>query len=141
MPVITIESNDGLLAKMIPQSEWKEGSHFFSEAHDYLQVGTWRYSAGKTLGPHIHNEVQRTIHHTSEVIFVYNGSIMASVYDGQKQLVKQVVLKEGDTLILLKGGHGYEILEDDTRVLEIKNGPYPGPELDRRLINEESNGL
>ena len=25
---------------------------------------------------------------------------------------------------MLSGGHGYEVLEDDTKVLEIKNGPY-----------------
>jgi len=39
-----------------------------------------------------------------------------------------------ETLILLKGGHGYEILEDGTRVLEVKNGPYPGAEVDRRRL-------
>ena len=37
-------------------------------------------------------------------------------------------------MICLEGGHGYEILEDNTRVLEIKNGPYPGPEKDRRRL-------
>lgn len=134
MPVISIESHEGLLAKMIPQSEWKAGAHFYSETQDYLQVGTWDYSEGKRLGPHIHNEVCRVIDRTAEVIFVYRGSIKAGIFDSHKQLVKELVLKEGDTLILLQGGHGYEILEEDTRVLEIKNGPYPGPDLDRRVF-------
>ena len=40
----------------------------------------------------------------------------------------------GDVIILLRGGHGYDILDDDTEVLEIKNGPYVGSDLDRRRI-------
>jgi hypothetical protein len=41
---------------------------------------------------------------------------------------------QGDVLALFNGGHGYEVLEDNTRVLEVKNGPYLGPEVDRRKI-------
>ena len=41
---------------------------------------------------------------------------------------------EGDVVILLRGGHGYDIIEDGTQVLEIKNGPYLGAEVDRRRI-------
>jgi hypothetical protein len=43
-----------------------------------------------------------------------------------------MIVDEGDILILLQGGHGYEILEDGTQVLEVKNGPYIGADLDRR---------
>jgi len=46
--------------------------------------------------------------------------------------VEELTVKQGDTLILLNSGHGYEILEDGTQVLEIKNGPYLGAERDRR---------
>jgi len=40
----------------------------------------------------------------------------------------------GDVVILLRGGHGYDIIEDGTQVLEVKNGPYLGAEADRRRI-------
>ncbi|MGE5389739.1 MAG: hypothetical protein ACM3PE_01620 [Deltaproteobacteria bacterium] len=140
MPVKTITSRDGVLARLIPGAEWQEGSNFFSEDHEYLQVGTWNYPAGKTLGPHIHNGVYRTINYTCEALFVFSGSVQASIYDCQERLIEQVVLKKGDILILLQGGHGYEILEDHTRVLEIKNGPYGGADVDRRMIlkNDQS---
>jgi len=134
MLVKIIQSTEGILAKMIPMSEWKEGSSFFSDEGDYIQVGTWNYTAGKTLGPHIHNEVSRQIFHTCEVLFICHGSIKASIYDSQERLAEQLILCAGDTLILLAGGHGYEILEDGTRVLEIKNGPYLGADIDRRII-------
>jgi len=134
MSIKTIDSSEGILAKMIPASEWAEGSQFYSEDRDALQVGTWDYAAGKKLGPHIHNEVARSIHQTGEVIFIYYGSIKASIYDSQERLVEELELHQGDILILLAGGHGYEILEDGTRVIEIKNGPYLGAEIDRRII-------
>jgi len=38
--------------------------------------------------------------------------------------LKSIFVGEGDIIILLRGAHGYEILEDGTQVLEIKNGPY-----------------
>ena len=46
--------------------------------------------------------------------------------------VAELEVKGGDVIILLRGGHGYDILEDGTQVLEIKNGPYVGPDKDRR---------
>jgi hypothetical protein len=43
-------------------------------------------------------------------------------------------LERGDTIILLNGGHGYEILSDNTKVLEVKNGPYVGADKDRERL-------
>lgn len=48
--------------------------------------------------------------------------------------IDSFVVKAGDILILLECGHGYKILEDNTKVLEIKNGPYLGADVDRRRI-------
>jgi len=48
--------------------------------------------------------------------------------------VAELVIGTGDVAILLRGGHGYEILEDGTEVLEVKNGPYVGADRDRRRL-------
>lgn len=133
MPIETVNSLGKVLARMIPHNEWHEGLTFYSNDQDSLQVGTWHYAAGKTLGPHTHNEVKREISRTCEVLFVFSGRVKAIIYDHGIQ-VKELLLTRGDTLILLEGGHGYEVLEDGTKVLEIKNGPYLGPDIDRRLI-------
>ena len=37
---------------------------------------------------------------------------------------------------MLRGAHGYDILENGTQVLEVKNGPYVGAELDRKRIEQ-----
>ena len=56
------------------------------------------------------------------------------IYSEEDAFVDSVELSCGDILILFFGGHGYEILENGTQVLEVKNGPYVGAEKDRKRI-------
>ena len=118
--------------KFCAAEDIKDGLNFFSYENDYLQIGGWRYSNGKVLQEHNHNQVKRSIDRTQEFIFVVSGSVEARIYDEEDNLLKKFVLKKNDGLILFAGGHGYTILSDDTLVLELKNGPYPGPDKDRR---------
>ena len=55
-----------------------------------------------------------------------------NIYDKENNLVEEVTAYTDDILIMLAGGHGYKILEDGTKALEIKNGPYLGPDIDRK---------
>lgn len=132
---MTVIEKDGLvLARLIPAGEWKNGLSFYSDEQDYIQVGTWCYARGQELPAHVHNEVTRTVLRTQEVIYVRKGKIEARIYDLAGNLFITLIVEEGDTLILLNSGHGYTILEDGTEVLEIKNGPYAGPAIDRTRI-------
>jgi hypothetical protein len=124
--------NNEIIAKHIPSDSWAEGLGFYSHNDEFIQVGTWKYNKGKSLLKHIHNEVNRIVIRTQEVLFVKRGSLKANIYSLDEELVAELIINEGDTLILLNCGHGYEILEDETQVLEIKNGPYPGADIDRR---------
>ncbi len=135
MSVVEIKEGDVVLARHIPASAaWNEGLSFFSQDNEYIQVGVWGYSAGKELKAHIHNEVTREVLWTQEVIFVRTGKIRANIYDTSETKVAELMVGAGDIIILLRGGHGYDIIEDGTQVLEVKNGPYVGPDLDRRRL-------
>jgi hypothetical protein len=72
-------------------------------------------------------------------LIVSRGSIHADIYGYSENLVAEFTIAEGDILICLAGGHGYQILEENTLVFEIKNGPYPGPEVDRVRIQTKCN--
>ena len=131
--IVEIKEGNLVLARHIPASAaWKDGLNFFSQDEDFIQVGVWGYGAGKELKAHIHNEVKREVLWTQEVLFVRFGKLRANIFDTSKTKVAELEVNVGDVIILLRGGHGYDILEDGTQVLEIKNGPYVGPELDRR---------
>lgn len=126
---------DVILARHIPEEEaWKDGLNFFSQDQEYVQVGSWGYDTGTALKPHVHNHLPREIEVTQEVLYVRKGRILARIFDLQDQPAATFEAGEGDVVILLRGGHGYDIIEDGTQVLEVKNGPYLGAEADRRRI-------
>src|SRR5699024_7184525 len=113
----------------------KPGLNFFSDDADFIQVGVWgHYEKGKELKAHIHNTVERTANRTCEALYVITGALEAVIYDMDEVPVEKLEVKQGEILVLLESGHGYFIKEDDTTVLEIKNGPYLGAESDRRRI-------
>jgi len=135
MGIVEIKEGDIVLARYIPATTaWAEGLRFFSQDGDFIQVGVWGYGAGKELKAHIHNEVSREVLWTQEVLFVRSGKLRARIYNSEEDLIEQLEVSTGDIIILLRGGHGYDILEDGTQVLEIKNGPYIGVDLDRRRL-------
>ena len=41
----------------------------------------------------------------------------------KKKYLKSKILKKGDVILLINGGHGFEMLEK-TEMIEIKQGPY-----------------
>lgn len=135
MAITEITEGALVLARHIPAADaWGDGLKFFSPDGDYQQVGTWGYGAGKTLQAHSHNEVTRNVLWTQEVLYIRAGRVLAEVYDTADQKVAELEAGAGDLLVLLRGGHGYRILEDGTQVLEIKNGPYVGADADRRRL-------
>ena len=135
MAVTEIKQGELVLARHIPDSvAWSGGLQFFSPECDYQQVGTWGYEQGKTLLAHSHNEVSREVLWTQEVLYIRAGRVRAEIYDTDDHKVAELEAGAGDILVLLRGGHGYQILQDGTQVLEIKNGPYVGANADRRRL-------
>lgn len=129
--ILRIEDESGQLLAYKVSRDTPEGLQAYSEDGDYVQVLSWHYAAGRLLQNHIHREVPRTATLTQEAVVVISGRVRADVFDEQRRLAAQVVVKPGECMVLLRGGHGYEILEDDTQVFEIKNGPFLGVEADK----------
>jgi hypothetical protein len=73
----------------------------------------------------MHLEIERNIVGTAEVLVVEKGRCEVDVYDSRRSVVATRELQAGDILIAVGGGHGFRLLED-TILLEIKQGPYPG---------------
>jgi cupin fold WbuC family metalloprotein len=115
-------------------SEWKEGLDFLTPNETFIQVGTWCYPSGKVLKAHRHIVNERTAARTQETVIVLNGSMRIDFYDDDNNVFHQETVKTGDICVILSIGHGYEILEDNTRIVEVKNGPFTSVEKDKELI-------
>jgi hypothetical protein len=118
------------------KDEWKEGLDFLTPNEYFIQAGTWWYQKGKDLRAHEHIVNERTAVKTQEVIVIISGKVRVDLYDGNKKIYHQEVLVAGDMGIILKGGHGYHILEDNTKVIEVKNGPFISVEKDKVFMDK-----
>ena len=119
-----------ILARHITPEDIKPGLLSFTNDDEFIQVVSWgHYEKGKYLQDHWHNEFEREARRTYEVVYVVKGAIEARLFDLDP--VETLTVNQGEMLILLESAHGYTILEEDTTVLEIKNGPFMGVEKDK----------
>lgn len=121
----TIELNGMVLAYIARSAPLPEQTTFVTPDDCNLQVGHVVYPAGGEITRHMHLPVERHIVGTTEVLMVESGRCEVDVFGPEKQLVTTCELGVGDMLIAVGGGHGFRLLED-TVLLEIKQGPYPG---------------
>lgn len=68
---------------------------------------------------------------TQEMVYVKSGSMKAVIFDYDLNHIEDVILKTGDLAIMAYGAHGYEILENNTKIIEAKNGPFISVEVDK----------
>jgi len=121
------------IAIIIKSQHKHEGLEFITDAQNSLQVAYMQRKKGEIIKSHIHNKVVRTIEETQEVLIVKRGLIRVELFSGNGERVAVRTLSEGDTIILLSGGHGFYVIED-AEMLEVKQGPYVG-NMDKVLLN------
>lgn len=125
------DSKGNLLCIIYKNEDWVEGLNFITDNSLFIQVGSWWYQNGKKLAKHKHNLVTREANITQEMVYVKSGSMLATIYDNNMNFIEEIILNEGDLAIMAYGGHGYKILQDNTKIIEAKNGPFLSVEIDK----------
>ena len=121
-----------LLAQIIRKGYGDKGVNFITLADEPLQVGILVHPMGKRLAAHVHKKAKKVIREVQEVLYILHGSVRIDFYSEEQKLVESKTLNSGDTIILLRGGHGLSILED-SKIMEVKQGPYRGVEEDKSV--------
>nr|WP_258560849.1 hypothetical protein [Cylindrospermopsis raciborskii] len=88
---------------------------------------------GKIIQPHVHNPVPREVIYTQEVLFIKRGKLRVDFYNDQQEYLESRVLQTGDVILLITGGHGFEVLEE-IEMIEVKQGPYVGDKDKTRFV-------
>lgn len=122
----SITAPDGTLLAIIVRHDYvKDGITFFTPDDFSQQLAYMKHPAGKNIEPHVHNQVERTVMFTKEVLIIKKGKLRADFYSDAQEYIKSTVLEAGDVLLLASGGHGFKVLED-VEMFEVKQGPYAG---------------
>ncbi|MBN3894913.1 MAG: hypothetical protein HWQ41_06495 [Nostoc sp. NOS(2021)] len=128
-----ITHQNQLLALIVSQRFDKPGIHFFTPNELSQQMAYMRHPVGKAIQPHVHNPVPREVQYTQEVLFIRKGKLRVDFYSNHQKYLESRILESGDVILLVTGGHGFEVLEE-IEMIEVKQGPYVGEQDKTRFI-------
>ena len=132
-PVEKIEYNGEMLALIVRDEYSRSGNTFFTSNELSQQLAYMRHPAGKVIDPHIHNPVPRNVSYTQETLFIKRGLLRVDFFDDDQRYLESRELRAGDVILLVKGGHGFEVLEE-IEMIEVKQGPYAGDKDKTRFV-------
>lgn len=124
-----------IIAIILSRDFAEPGIHFFTPNNFSQQLAYMRHPAGKIIPPHVHNPVPRQVQFTLEVLFLKRGKLRVDFFDDQQNYLESRILVGGDVILLSKGGHGFEVLEE-IEMYEVKQGPYAGDADKTRFIGK-----
>ncbi len=120
----TLQCDGIILAEIIYKKKLENGVHFYTSADSLFQIGKLVHPKGHKIKAHKHNPAKiQTNEPLQEVLYVEEGKVKVTFYSTKGQEVFFRILTQGDIILLMNGGHGFEILEK-TVMLEVKQGPY-----------------
>ena len=128
-----ITYHNQLLALIVSHRYNEPGIHFFTPNELSQQLAYMHHPVGKIIQPHVHNPVTREVQYTQEVLFIKRGMLRVDFYNDEQQYLESRLLEGGDVILLVTGGHGFEVLEE-IEMIEVKQGPYVGEQDKTRFI-------
>jgi hypothetical protein len=134
MSGIEIIKHNGKVYAMVIRKNLKiDGTKFLTSQDSPFQIGVHLKNKGSVIEPHIHKKSIRVIKETLEFLHVDYGKLEAVIYDEKKRRIKTVILKGGDSLLAVRGGHGFKAL-GKTKITEVKQGPYVDVKADKTYL-------
>jgi mannose-6-phosphate isomerase-like protein (cupin superfamily) len=124
-------------ALILSADDFQPGVKFVSEPEWALQVGLLMPPAGHAIAAHVHLlHEARGVHPTQEFLFVISGRMEVDFLNEGGQSFHTETIRQGEALLQIQGGHAFRFPEE-TRLLEVKSGPYLGRDKDKVLLEPE----
>jgi mannose-6-phosphate isomerase-like protein (cupin superfamily) len=120
---VTIQGD--VVAIIVHKDFQKQGIHFFTPNDYSQQLAYMSHPTGKEIQPHVHKKVQRNVFYTQETLLIKKGKLQVDFYSDDQVYLESRILNAGDLILLIRGGHGFKVLED-LEMFEVKQGPYAG---------------
>lgn len=129
-----INDGDTLIALVGSFDDLGKGNHFLTESKLPMQIGVLKADKSKVQN-HIHKIRKRKVDSISnEFHLVVKGKVEVSLFNYAKQLISKVMLMPNMFCLLVNGGHGFNIVKDDTIMVECKVGEYTTVEDDKEIF-------
>jgi len=126
------DNSHKLVAEIIKFNDIQSERLFYTNENQDFQFASFSFKQNTEVARHIHNKQERKINTTSEVIVLLQGGLDVDIYDNNKNLIKNMLLEQGDSIIFYSGGHAIKA-NKDSKFIEVKQGPY-NPLTDKELF-------
>ena len=130
MTVERVEFGGIRYAEIIWASTRVDHTTFYSPPESSFQFGLLAHEAGFEEAPHYHRPFTREIHDLQQMFVVQRGVVVVCLYTEEGNLLREIVLKTGDAIVLIHGVHSIRVLED-MQCISVKQGPFLGVEYDK----------
>ena len=135
-----LSDDSGLLAIIIRADFQADGIVFATPNELPQQLGYMKRPAGYEIDPHVHVMKRYEVEFSSETLFIRKGKVRIDFYSEDKQYLSSEILTAGDVVLLSRGGHGFEMLEE-SELIEVKLGPYESDNDKIRFEGVEKNQI
>lgn len=133
MSVECIEKDGTVFAEVIRAETKVKITRFFSAPESSFQFGLLAHGAGFEEAPHYHHPFKREINDLQQVFVMQRGVVAVDIYDNDRNHLKEIILRQGDAIVLARGIHGLRVIED-FQAISVKQGPFLGTELDKVMV-------
>ena len=133
MSVESIEHNGTKYAEIIWVDTQVSETTFFSPSESSFQFGLLAHKADFVEPPHYHKPITRTIHDLQQMFVVQRGIVAVQLYTDNGDLIQEIIMKQGDAIVLIHGVHAIKVIED-MQCISIKQGPFLGTEYDKIIV-------
>lgn len=130
MSLEVIEHAGTRYAEIIRADTSVDRTTFFSPPESSFQFGLLAHSAGYEESPHYHQPFTREIDDLQQMFVVQRGVVGIDLFDDAGRLLREVILKAGDAIVLIHGVHAIRVLED-MQAISVKQGPFLGDARDK----------
>lgn len=123
----------GELLAIVIRPNLEDPLNFVTPEDSPIQLGFHNRKKGEFVLPHLHKLIPELKNIPSyEMFHITKGKAQVEIFNKSNQKASQTILSSGDTIFLI-AGHSVKFLED-TKMLEVKQGPYRGKEEDKEYF-------
>ena len=130
MGLETVEYHGIRYAEIIWADTKVNETTFFSPAESSFQFGLLAHDAGFVESPHYHKPFERLVNDLQQMFVVQRGVVAVQLYSDDGDLLREIVMKSGDAIVLIHGVHAIRVIED-MQCISVKQGPFLGAENDK----------
>jgi len=129
-PLEVVEAGGTRYAEVIRAETRVEKTTFFSPAESSFQFGLLAHETGFVEAPHYHRPFSRTIDDLQQMFVVQRGVVAVELYHDDGTLIREIILRAGDAIVLIHGVHAVRVIED-MQCISVKQGPFLGVAYDK----------